>query len=88
MNEQHNTFHQTTSRDGSMASRISMHNGLDNESFAKLAENRSIYGSYLDNSLAYDPNKDKKSVYDVIYTQEIYDPWGKLIIFRISLKQL
>lgn len=67
-----------TGSQASIGSRNSQnYKGLDDESFAKLAENRSMYGSYLDNALAYDPNKDKRPVYDVIYTQEIYDPWGK-----------
>ena len=47
---------------------------------ARVAENRSLYGNYVDNSLAYDPNKDKKSVYDVVFSSDVYDPWGKKLL--------
>lgn len=40
-------------------------------------ENRSKYGNYLDNSLAYDPNKQQKSAFNVVYQPDIYNPWGK-----------
>lgn len=50
---------------------------LSPEDFAKIAENRSLYGNYVDNAITYDPYKDKKPVYDIIYTQDQWDPWGK-----------
>lgn len=39
-------------------------------------ENRSLYGNYVDNALAYDPHKEKKSVYNVVYETDEYNPWG------------
>lgn len=40
-------------------------------------ENRSKYGNYVDNALAFDPHKEKKSVYNVVYETDEYNPWGK-----------
>lgn len=40
-------------------------------------ENRSQYGNFVDNNLTYDPYKEQKSVYDVVYETEAYNPWGK-----------
>ncbi len=40
-------------------------------------ENRSLYGNYVDNSLAFDPYKEQKSVYNVVYETDGYNPWGK-----------
>ena len=40
-------------------------------------ENRSVYGNHIDNSLAYDPAKEQKSVYNVVYETDAYNPWGK-----------
>jgi hypothetical protein len=39
-------------------------------------ENRSLYGNYVDNALAFDPHKEKKSVYNVVYETDEYNPWG------------
>ncbi len=49
------------------------------------AENRSKYGSYLDNSLTYDPHKDKKSAFNVVYETNIYNPWGISFFFQILI---
>jgi hypothetical protein len=51
---------------------------ISNKDYKKVAENRSLYGNYVDNALAYDPNKDNKSVYDVVFASDVYDPWGNL----------
>ena len=40
-------------------------------------ENRSIYGNYVDNSLAFDPHKEHKSIMNVVYETDGYNPWGK-----------
>lgn len=40
-------------------------------------ENRSKYGNYLDNALSYDPNKQQKSAFNVVYQPDVYNPWGK-----------
>ena len=40
-------------------------------------ENRSVYGNHIDNSLAYDPAKEHKSVYNVVYETDAYNPWGR-----------
>jgi hypothetical protein len=40
-------------------------------------ENRSKHGNYLDNALTYDPHKDKKSAFNVVYETNVYNPWGK-----------
>jgi hypothetical protein len=39
-------------------------------------ENRSVYGNFVDNALAYDPYKEQKSVYNVVYETDAYNPWG------------
>lgn len=44
-------------------------------------ENRSEYGNHIDNSLAYDPAKEHKSVYNVVYETDAYNPWGNFILF-------
>ena len=41
-------------------------------------ENRSMYGNYVDNALAFDPHKEKKSVYNVVYETDEYNPWGMM----------
>lgn len=40
-------------------------------------DNRSEYGNHIDNSLAYDPAKEHKSVYNVVYETDAYNPWGE-----------
>ena len=47
-------------------------------------ENRSEYGSHIDNSLAFDPAKEHKSMYNVVYETDAYNPWGKFysILFK------
>lgn len=40
-------------------------------------ENRSKYGNYLDNALSYDPHKEHKSAFNVVYESNVYNPWGK-----------
>ena len=54
---------------------------ISDADLAKVAENRSLYGNYVDNSLTYDQHKEKKSVYDVVFSSDIYDPWGKYYNF-------
>ncbi len=41
------------------------------------ANNHSLHGSYLDNSVSCDPFKEKRSLFNVIYAQDSYDPWGE-----------
>jgi hypothetical protein len=40
-------------------------------------ENRSVYGNYVDNALAFDPYKEQKSAFNVVYETDGYNPWGK-----------
>lgn len=57
-------------------------NGMTNpyaqEYFNTVKENRSLYGNYVDNSLAYDRYKENKSVYNVVFDTDGYNPWGML----------
>lgn len=48
-------------------------------------ENRSAYGSYVDNTLTYDPHKEQKSHFNVIYDTDQYNPWG--ILLKIYLNR-
>jgi hypothetical protein len=47
-------------------------------------ENRSMYGNYVDNALAFDPHKEKKSVYNVVYETDEYNPWGMMKNFKFN----
>ena len=44
---------------------------LAQEYINTVRENRSLHGSYIDNHLAKMPNKEKKSVYDVVYETDV-----------------
>lgn len=52
-------------------------NNYASDYFNNVRENRSIHGNHIDNSLALDPAKEKKSMYNVIYETDAYNPWGK-----------
>lgn len=52
-------------------------NNYGNEYMNNVKENRSKFGNYLDNALAYDQHKEKKSAFNVVYETNIYNPWGK-----------
>jgi len=49
-------------------------------------ENRSVYGNFVDNALAYDPYKEQKSVYNVVYETDAYNPWGYKIFFSLHFR--
>lgn len=84
--QQYNNGYDTNRNDlGFMSSSNNINSSLNDNEFAKLAENRSIFGSYVDNALAYDPNKEKRSVYDIVYAQDVYDPWGKFDVYSIYI---
>ncbi len=52
-------------------------NNYGNQYVNTVRENRSKYGNYLDNALSYDPHKEQKSAFNVVYADNIYNPWGK-----------
>ena len=58
---------------GSMNSNTS---GFAADYINSVKENRSMYGNYVDNSLTFDPYKEHKSVYNVVYDTDGYNPWG------------
>ena len=51
-------------------------NNYASDYFKTVKENRSEYGNHIDNSLSYDPAKEHKSVYNVVYETDAYNPWG------------
>ena len=51
-------------------------NNYASDYFKTVKENRSEYGNHIDNALAYDPAKEQKSVYNVVYETDAYNPWG------------
>lgn len=56
-------------------------NNYATEYLNTVKENRSMHGNYVDNSLTYDPHKEKKSVYNVVYETDAYNPWGLCFLF-------
>lgn len=52
-------------------------NSYGNQYVNTVQENRSKYGNYLDNQLSYDPHKEHKSAFNVVYESNVYNPWGK-----------
>jgi hypothetical protein len=56
-----------------------INNLIAKEYVNQVKENRSLYGSYVDNALAFDPNKESNSMYNVVYETESdnYFPWGE-----------
>lgn len=52
-------------------------NSYGNQYVNTVRENRSKYGNYLDNSLSYDPHKEQKAAFNVVYADNVYNPWGK-----------
>ncbi|CAF0962986.1 unnamed protein product [Brachionus calyciflorus] len=52
-------------------------NNYAQEYLNTVKENRSQYGNFVDNNLTYDPYKEQKSVYNVVYETDGYNPWGK-----------
>ena len=52
-------------------------NNFANEYLTTVRENRSKFGSFVDNQLSCDPFKEQKSVYNVVYDCDTYNPWGK-----------
>ena len=52
-------------------------NNYTKEYLNTVRENRSKYGSFVDNALTYDPYKEQKSVYNIVTETDAYNPWGK-----------
>ena len=65
-----------TSVHGSPVPNSNFLNNYANDYLNTVKENRSMYGNFVDNSLAYDPYKEQKSVYNVVYETDAYNPWG------------
>jgi hypothetical protein len=53
-------------------------------------ENRSAYGSYMDNAVTFAPNKETKSMYNVVYETQGDDwfPWGIYNYYLFKSKKL
>jgi hypothetical protein len=81
MNDRSNpNFGSQNSINGSPVPNSNFINNYASDYLNTVKENRSLYGNYVDNSLAYDPYKEQKSVYNVVYETDAYNPWGILII--------
>ena len=75
-----------TSVHGSPVPNSNFLNNYANDYLNTVKENRSMYGNFVDNSLAYDPYKEQKSVYNVVYETDAYNPWGILACLYSNLK--
>lgn len=63
-------------QNGGSNSNAKLTNSYATDYLNTVKENRSLYGNYVDNALAFDPHKEKKSVYNVVYETDEYNPWG------------
>ena len=77
-----------TSVHGSPVPNSNFLNNYANDYLNTVKENRSMYGNFVDNSLAYDPYKEQKSVYNVVYETDAYNPWGILACLYSNLRSV
>lgn len=52
-------------------------NNIGQEYKNNVVDNRSKFGSYLDNALAHNKDKHQQSNFNVVYNTDVYNPWGK-----------
>ena len=65
------------SENSNMNAQTEISNLLAKEYINTVKENRSLYGSYVDNAVAFAPGKETKAMYNLVFDHDSYFPWGK-----------